>query len=45
MTYRIPDLKFDRFAVDRYHPRPELNTYSQIMNGLKPFVRELQKEA
>lgn len=40
-----PNLQFDLFAVDSYHPSAELNTNCEIMDRLEAFVGELQQQA
>ena len=44
-AYRVPDLQFDLLAIYVDHPRPKLDADGEIMDWLKSFVRELQKQA
>lgn len=44
-AHRVPDLQLDLFAIDVYHTSPKLHTNGQVMDRLKPLVRELQKQA
>lgn len=45
LARRVPDLQLDGLVVDRDHASPEFDANSQIMDGLKPLVRELQQQA
>ena len=44
-AHRVPNLQLDLFAVNVYHTSPKLHTNGQVMDRLKPLVRELQKKA
>jgi hypothetical protein len=44
-TDRIPYLEFDLFVVNVHHPRSELHTNCEVMDGLKPFVGKLEEKA
>lgn len=40
-THRIPDLKFNLFAINGDHSGTEFNTNSQVVDRLKTFVGKL----
>jgi len=42
VAYRVPDLELDLLALDVDHPGSELDPDRQVVNRLKPFVRELK---
>jgi hypothetical protein len=45
VTNRIPNLELDWFVIDGDHPSSKLNTDSQIVHWLEPFIGELKKKA
>ena len=44
-AHRVPDLQLDLFSINVDHASSEFHTNSQVMDRLKPLVRELQKQA
>ena len=45
LAYRVPDLELDLFAIYVNHARPKLDANGQVMDRLKAFICELQKQA
>ena len=44
-TYGIPDLKFNVLIINANHTRAKFNANSEIMDGLKFVVCELEEQA
>lgn len=44
-TDGVPNLELDGATIDGDHASAEFHANGQIMNGLKPLVRELQQQA
>lgn len=42
--YSVPNLKFNRLAVNGDHTSPKLDSNGEIMHWLKPLVCELQQQ-
>jgi hypothetical protein len=45
LSYRVPDLEFDLFALNVDHARPKFHTNSEIMHRLESLVGELKQKA
>jgi hypothetical protein len=43
-TNRVPNLQLYGLVVDADHARAKLHPNRQVVHGLEPLVRELQKE-